>query len=144
MTSQIHEEPTTPGWQLLLTAAQAALDNVRDQRIRASFFANLIARRHELIPAGHKTEVIQLTLSAALAVASDGVRLYGPAVEFFNAQIGREKFAELLGSNWTFRDSGDDTPGYIAVIRASNRACEEFEQKRFLRLVSYAMTRQPA
>jgi hypothetical protein len=111
---QAHQAPSTPGWKILVEAANAFASDTATRRHISVLHANLIARKDEHIPRVHIPEV-----SSAILAATESCPFQWPDcfAEFFHAQIGKEGLRALLeGSEFMIHDCGcPDSIGYHVV-----------------------------
>ena len=91
------QAPTTPGWQILLEAAQAVVREGATKRDVALLSCNLIARKDEHIPTNRRMEIVH----EILVVATKIFKAYWTPdfVEFLLAQLGEEGVRKSLADS---------------------------------------------
>ena len=95
-----------PGYQIILESAYAVASPEATADQIADLVHNLMARKHELIPEAHKSEV----MTAVVAVTNQPdfmiqLRHRNSLLEFADYQIGKEQFTALLeDSDWMIKD----------------------------------------
>lgn len=105
------QAPTTPGWQILLEAAQAVARVGTTTEEYATLVGNLIIRKVEHIPADKMGEI-----TTAIAAAADKVFPVDWSdvfVEFLHSHLGKVGVSQLIkGSNYVMVDCDCGEPGY--------------------------------
>lgn len=107
--------PTTPGWELLRSAAEAVMVDEPTPENVTTFLAHLIARKDELIPPEFLAELTPLLVTASCAISD--IRIDNFALLFLDAQIGREELTKQLAvtGQWIIEDCDcGHAPGYHA------------------------------